>query len=361
LLIEEKGLIPLDNEITKQLINFARDRQMKAIVMTAAGVPEVLQLQEIPEPEITNPTEILIQLKAAGINPIDTKIRSRGTFYPQDMPAILGCDGAGIVKSVGSQVTKFKPGDEVYFCAGGLGKKGTGNYAQLTVIDEKFLAAKPKTISFAEAAAAPLVLITAWEALFDRARLQAGQKVLIHAGAGGVGHVAIQLAKLKGAEVITTVGSSDKSRLALQLGADETILYKQTDFVRASWDWTEGKGVDIAFDTVGGKTFFDSCGAVKVYGDLVTILEPDYTQGNLKVARNRNLRISLELMLTPMLQGLVAAQQHQTEILQQCANWIDEGKLKIHLSQTFPLQQAAVAHQTLEAGSTTGKIALLID
>ncbi|BAU67259.1 Alcohol dehydrogenase zinc-binding domain protein [Stanieria sp. NIES-3757] len=333
---------------------------MKAVVMTAAGEPEVLQWQDVSEPNIEQPNQVLIQLKAAGINPIDTKIRSRGTFYPDQMPAILGCDGAGIVKAVGSEVKNFQLGDEVYFCAGGLGKQGTGNYAELAIVEEHFLATKPKSLSFAEAAAAPLVLITAWEALYDRARLEAGQQALIHAGAGGVGHVAIQLAKLKGAEVYTTVSSPDKARLVRQLGADEPILYKQTDFVEAVLKLTNGTGVDIAFDTVGGQTFFDTVKAVKVYGDLVTILEPNYSLGTLKIARNRNLRISLELMLTPMLEGLIEAQQHQGKILQQCATWIDEGKLTIHLNQIFPLEEAAKAHKILENGSLTGKIALII-
>ncbi len=334
---------------------------MKAVLMTAAGEPEVLQLQEVAEPKIQTDTEILVRLHAAGINPIDTKLRKRGTFYPDQMPAILGCDGAGVVEAVGSGVQQFRVGDEVYFCDGGLGKSGTGNYAEFTVVDERCVAPKPASLSFAEAAAAPLVLITAWEALYDRGRLEAGQKVLVHAGAGGVGHVAIQLAKLKGAEVCTTVGSQEKARLVRQSGADHPILYKQTDFVNAALDWTGGEGVDLAFDTVGGKTFFDTCGAVRVYGDLVTILEPDANQGNLKTARSRNLRISLELMLTPMLQGLVAAQQHQVEILKQCASWIDEGKLKIHLSETYPLQDAAAAHKAIETGSMTGKIALIIE
>ena len=334
---------------------------MKGIVMTTAGSPDVLQLQDLPAPQIQQPREILVRLKAAGVNPIDTKLRSRGTFYPEEMPAILGCDGAGIVEAVGSEVRKFKPGDEVYFCHGGLGKKGTGNYAELAVVDERFVAAKPSSLSFAEAAAAPLVLITAWEALYHRGRLTAGQKVLIHAGAGGVGHVAIQLAKIKGAEVCTTVGGADKARLVRQLGADEPILYKQTDFVQATLNWTAGKGVDLAFDTVGDKTFFDTCGAVRIYGDIVTILEPNSSVGNLKIARHRNLRLGLELMLTPMLEGDIALQEQQAEILQACATWIDEGKLKIHLNQTFPLSKAALAHQTLENGSMTGKIALTIE
>lgn len=334
---------------------------MKAVVMTQAGAPEVLQLQDVPEPKIEKATEILVRLRAAGINPIDTKLRSRGTFYSDEMPSILGCDGAGVVEAVGSGVQRFKVGDEVYFCAGGLGKSGTGNYAEFAVVEEQMVAHKPTSLSFAEAAAAPLVLITAWESLYDRGRLEAGQRVLIQAGAGGVGHVAIQLAKLKGAEVCTTVGSQDKARLVRQLGADLPILYKQTDIVKAVLDWTGGEGVDLAFDTVGGKTFFDTVPAVRVYGDLVTILEPDASQGNLKTARSRNLRISLELMLTPLLQGLVTAQQHQAEILKQCAAWIDEGKLKIHLSETYPLKDAAAAHKALETGSTTGKIALLIE
>lgn len=329
--------------------------------MTAAGNPEVLQLQDVPEPKIQKDTEILVHLHAAGINPIDTKLRKRGTFCPDQMPAILGCDGAGVVEAVGSGVQQFRVGDEVYFCDGGLGKSGTGNYAELTVVDERFVALKPKSLSFAEAAAAPLVLITAWESLYDRGRLATGQNVLIHAGAGGVGHVAIQLAKLEGAQVCTTIGSQEKARLVRQLGADHAIFYKQTDFVKAALDWTGGEGVDLAFDTVGGKTFYDTVPAVRVYGDLVTILEPDPAQGNLKTARSRNLRISLELMLTPMLQGLVAAQQHQAEILKQCASWIDQGKLTIHLSETYPLKDAAAAHHAIESGSTTGKVVLIVE
>jgi NADPH2:quinone reductase len=334
---------------------------MKAVLMTAPGEPDVLQLQDVPEPKILNDTELLVRLHAAGVNPIDTKLRQRGTFYPDQMPAILGCDGAGVVEAVGSGVQQFRVGDAVYFCAGGLGKSGTGNYAEFTVVDERLVAPKPQSLSFAEAAAAPLVLITAWEALYDRARLEAGQKVLIHAGAGGVGHVAIQLAKLKGADVCTTVSSQEKARLVRQLGADHPILYTQTDFAQATLEWTQGKGVDVAFDTVGGKTFFDTVGAVRVYGDLVTILEPNFNQGNLKAARSRNLRISLELMLTPMLQGLVAAEQHQGEILKQCSQWIDEGKLNIHLSETYPLKDAAAAHQAIESGSMMGKVALMIE
>jgi NADPH2:quinone reductase len=333
---------------------------MKAIAMTAPGTPEVLSLLDLPQPQITEPQQLLIKLHAAGVNPVDTKIREKGTFYADPLPAILGCDGAGIVEDVGDAVTNFNVGDAVYFCDGGLGKTGTGNYAEYALVDSRFVAHKPKNLSFVEAAAAPLVLLTAWEALGDRARLAAGQTVLIHAGAGGVGHVAIQLAKLWGAKVLTTVSTPDKARLVRQLGADEVIFYQDVDVVEAVLSLTKGQGVDIAFDTIGGKLFWDTVPAVKTYGDLVTILEPDFQLGNFKAARLKNLRISMELMLTPMLTGDIAAQQHQAEILSKCSSWFEQNQLQIHVSQTFPLADAALAHQAIATGSTTGKIVLTI-
>jgi NADPH:quinone reductase len=331
---------------------------MKAVLINAPGEPEVLQLGSVATPQIQSPTEILVELKAAGVNPIDTKLRRRGTFYPEQMPAILGCDGAGVVAAVGASVQRFVVGDEVYFCNAGLGGH-PGNYAEYATVDERFVARKPNSISFVEAAAAPLVLITAWEALCDRGRLEAGQHVLIHAGAGGVGHVAIQLAKLKGASVCTTVSTERKAEFARSLGADKVIFYKQVDFVEAALEWTNGAGVELAFDTVGGSTFAQTFPAVEIGGDLVTILEPDAST-NWKVARNRNLRISFELMLTPILQGLVDLQQHQAHILSECARLIDAGQIKIHVSQVFPLAEAATAHRLLESGSVTGKLVLQI-
>ncbi|MEG4941193.1 zinc-dependent alcohol dehydrogenase family protein [Microcoleus sp. F4-D5] len=332
---------------------------MKAIVFDTPGSPLVLRLQHIPAPTIQRDTEVLVRLRAAGINPIDTKLRARGTFYPEKTPHVLGCDGAGVVEAVGAGVQSFQVGDEVFFCNGGLGGP-IGTYAEFAVVDQRFLAIKPAALSFAEAAAAPLVLITAWESLYDRGHLQAGQKVLIQAGAGGVGHVAVQLAKLQGAEVCTTVSSEEKANFVKHLGADLVILYKNTDVVDEVLTWTQGQGVDLAFDTVGGETFYQTIPAVKIYGDLVTILEPDPTLGNLKTARMRNLRISLELMLTPMLEGLVEEQEHQAHILQQCARLCDRNLLKIHVSQTFPLEEARAAHELLETGSVTGKIVMEI-
>ncbi|MEN8130454.1 MAG: zinc-binding dehydrogenase, partial [Pseudomonadota bacterium] len=200
---------------------------MKAILMTSTGPADVLELQDIDEPKVLTDTQIKVQLKGAGVNPIDTKLRNRGLFYPDALPAVLGCDGAGVVVGTGKGVSRFRAGDEVWFCNGGLGGE-QGNYAQYTLVDESVAQPKPSSLSFIEAAAAPLILITAWEALFDRAQLKEGNRVLIHAGAGGVGHVAIQLAKITGARVCTTIGSPEKAQFARSLGADETIPYKKT-------------------------------------------------------------------------------------------------------------------------------------
>jgi NADPH2:quinone reductase len=326
--------------------------------MTAAGSPDVLQVHHLPDPKIERETELLVRLKAAGVNPIDTKLRQRGTFFPDRMPAILGCDGAGIVEAIGSAVRQFQVGDEVYFCNGGLGGQA-GTYAEYAIVDQQFVAPKPRSLSFAEAAAAPLVLITAWEGLYDRGRLEAGRQVLIHAGAGGVGHVAIQLAKLAGAQVCTTVSSEAKATFVEQLGADQPILYTQVDPVEATHHWTDGAGVDLAFDTVGGRVLSQSFAATRIYGDVVTLLSAD-AETDWKTARDRNLRVSFELMLTPMLKGLGQAQQEQAKILRQCVRLIDQGQLKIHLTQTFPLEDAAIAHQQLEHGAGVGKIALVI-
>lgn len=332
---------------------------MKAVVMTAVGGPEVLRVADVPEPRIEHDTQIKVQLKAAGVNPVDAKLRQRGLFYPDALPAILGCDGAGVVTEVGPAVTRHRPGDAVWFCNGGLGGE-PGTYAEFTVVEESVARPKPRSLDFAHAAAAPLVLITAWEALYDRARLQADATALVHAGAGGVGHIAIQLAKLAGAAVCTTVSSPEKAEFIRDLGADEAIVYTREDFVTAALRWTSGTGVDVALDSVGGETLERTFAAMAHYGDLVTLLDPG---GGLswKEARNRNLRIGLELMLTPMLYGLTQARAHQGEILDRCAQWFDEGRLKIHVSRTLPLARAAEAHREIEAGHTQGKLVLTLN
>ena len=329
---------------------------MKAIMMTAVGGVEVLRPQDMPEPEISSPTEIKVRLHAAGVNPVDTKIRRKGIFYPNPLPAILGCDGAGEVVAVGSAVKGFKRADKVWFCNGGLGRE-QGNYAEYTVLDQRWASLMPSTLSFEEAAALPLVLITAWGALYDRGGLQSGQTVLIHAGAGGVGHVAIQLAKIKGARVITTVSTDQKADFVRSLGADDVVIYKPNGFADAVNELTDGKGCDLVFDTVGPEVFKESIPVTAHYGRLITLLDPgplDFTE-----ARLRNLLMGFELMLTPMLRDLNEARDKQVDMLNQCAEWLDQGKLNVVVSNRFPLYEAAKAHALIEAGHMSGKSVLV--
>ncbi len=325
--------------------------------MEMPGDPGVLELKEVAEPSIRLPHQVKVRVEAAGVNPVDTKVRARGVFLPDGLPAVLGLDGAGVVVETGPKVTTWQVGDPVWFCHGGLGGP-EGSYAELAVLDETALRRKPATLTFAEAAAAPLVLITAWEALHQRAHLQPGQSVLVHAGAGGVGHVAIQLAKLAGARVATTVSSAEKAEFVRGLGADEVIRYDQEDFVDAVLAWTEGRGVDVALDTVGGVTFRRTCAAVAYGGDLVTLLDPGVDVA-WKEARSRNLRIGFELMLTPLLDPeMGAARAQQGEILDRCAALIDHGRLRVEVARTFALAEAADAHRLVEEGHLQGKVVL---
>lgn len=332
---------------------------MRAVVMTRPGPAEVLESASIPKPMLESPTEVLVRVKAAGVNPVDTKIRARGPMIDEGLPCVLGCDGAGIVEQVGPDVHHIQAGDAVYYCYGGLGRQRTGNYAEYTIADAAYVAAKPPSLDIVQAAAAPLVLITAWEALFDRARLQAGQTVLIHAGAGGVGHVAIQLAKIAGAEVATTVSTEAKAEFVRGLGADRVILYRQQDVHAEIMDWTDGRGVDIAFDTVGGDVFNQSIPLLRFYGELVTILQAP-ENADWKSARLRNLHISQELMLSPQLFALPEA-SHQAGILADCAEYFDAGRLRMHVADPLPLAEAAEAHRRLEQGSMTGKLVLVTE
>ena len=331
---------------------------MKAIIMPQPGPAEVLSLAEVDKPAISDAHQVLIRIEAAGVNPVDTKLRSRGTYYPDALPAILGCDGAGVVEAIGDKVCCLRPGDAVYFCHGGIGGE-PGSYAQYKVLDEHLVVPKPTNLSFAEAAAAPLVLLTAWESLFDRARVEAGQTVLIHAGAGGVGHVAIQLAKAAGCQVITTVSSAEKTEFVKRLGADVVIDYRQENCAAACLEATGGQGVDMVLDTVGGKVFEASFQATRPYGQVVSLLQPA-ADCDWKTARNRNLSISLELMLSPQYFGWHDAEQHQSWILEQCRQRFETRELQIHLAHTLPLEQAAEAHRLIEQGGTQGKIALEI-
>ena len=326
---------------------------MKVVRMAAPGGPEVLKVEEAATPRPAE-TEVLVRLEAAGVNPVDTKIRARGPFTGE-LPAVLGCDGAGTVEAVGGTVSGVAAGDAVWFCHGGLGGPA-GCYAEYAVVPAAVVRPKPKAFGFLHAAAAPLVLITAWEALFDRGRLESGRSVLIHGGAGGVGHVAVQLAKHAGARVLATVGSREQADFVCGLGADDVIFHRDQDFVAEVDRLTAGRGVDLALDSVGGEVFDRTVAAVAHYGDLVTILAPG--DGAWTEARNRNLRIGMVLMLTPMLRDLPEARRHQGEILDRCARLADEGRLHVHIRRTFDLVEAAAAHEYLEGGHMQGKVVL---
>lgn len=329
---------------------------MRAVVMTGAGGPEVLEVRDVPEPQIRSPGQVKVRLRAAGINPVDTKLRAHGVLFPDALPAILGCDGAGVVVETGPQVTRFRPGDEVWFCDGGLGAD-PGCYAEYKVVDEHVARRKPARLSFHEAAAAPLVLITAWEALRDRASVEPGDRVLVPGAAGGVGHVAVQIARLGGARVLGTAGSPDKAELVRTLGAEACVLHRERDFIEAALEWSGGAGVDLALDTVGGEVFTRLMEACADYADLVTLLEPP-AGGSWKAARDRNLRVGFVLMLTPMVRDLPAARAHHWDILDRCVEWIEEGELRIHVGRTLPLEDAAEAHRLVERHAVAGKVVL---
>jgi NADPH2:quinone reductase len=333
---------------------------MKAILATAPGSPEVLQLSDIPKPGLPSPHHLRVKLSAAGVNPVDTKLRAKPGYYPDKLPAILGCDGAGIVEETGSAVTRFKAGDAVFFCNGGLGDE-PGNYAEYTTLHEDYCAAKPATISLQDAAALPLVFITAWETLVERANLQAGQTVLIHAAAGGVGHVALQLAHHVGARVAVTVSDDNKAGIARSLGAEKIINYKKQDFVQETLNWTDGRGADVVFDTVGGETFLRSLNATRVGGKVASLLSTPLALADTQLARLRNLSLCYELMLTPQVMHLHDERVRQRETLEQGAALVDAGKLAVHVSHRLPLEQAAEAHRMIEAGGMIGKIVLTME
>ena len=337
---------------------------MKAILMTAAGSADVLQLREIAKPELPSPHHLRVKLAAAGVNPLDTKLRAKPAYYPDRLPAILGCDGAGIVEQTGSAVTRFKVGDEVFFCNGGLGGNlldEPGCYAEYTTLHEEYCAAKPANISLQDSAALPLALITAWEALVERANLQAGQTILIHAAAGGVGHIAVQLAHHLGADIAVTVSDARKAGLVHGLYAEKIINYREQDFVQQTLEWTDGKGVDVAFDTVGGETFLRSLNAVRIGGKLVSLLSTPLSLADTQLARLRNLSLSYELMLTPQVMKQHDERIRQRKILEQGAKLVEEGHLGVLVTHKLPLEQAAEAHRLLEQGGMIGKIILTMD
>ena len=337
---------------------------MKAILMTTAGSPDVLALQNVDKPELPSAHHLRVKLAAAGINPLDTKLRTKPIYYPNSLPAILGCDGAGTVEKIGSAVTRFKEGDAVYFCNGGLGgNQGDepGCYAEYTTLHEEYCALSPANVSLQDSAALPLVLITAWEALIERANLQPGQTILIHGGAGGVGHIAVQLAKYLGARVAVTVGDDKKEGLAQGLEAEKIIRYKEEDFVVDAVDWSGNQGVDVVFDTVGGETFLRSFNAARIGGKIVTLLSTPLSLADAQLARLRNLSLCYELMLTPQVMKLHDERIRQRKILEQGAQLVEAGTLGVLVSYALPLKDAPEAHRLIEKGGVSGKIILTVE
>ncbi|MDE2311008.1 MAG: zinc-dependent alcohol dehydrogenase family protein [Betaproteobacteria bacterium] len=333
---------------------------MKAILMTAPGGPDVLKLRDIPMPGLPSPHHLRVKLAAAGVNPIDAKLRAKPVYYPDKLPAIPGCDGAGIVEANGSAVTRFKAGDAVYFCNGGIGDE-PGCYAEYTTLHEDYCAAKPANLGLQDSAALPLVLIAAWESLVERANLQSGQTVLIHAAAGGVGHVAVQLAHHLGARSAVTVSDNKKAGLAHGLGAEKIINYREQDFVQEALSWTNGRGVDVVFDTVGGDTFLRSLNAARIGGKVASLLSTPLSLADTQLARLRNLSLCFELMLTPQVMKLHDERVRQRRILEQGAQLVEAGKLGVLVSHKLPLENAADAHRLIEQGGSIGKIVLTME
>ncbi len=330
---------------------------MKAMVIRQFGPADSFVFDERPVPEL-RAGHVLIRVRASSVNPIDVKVRSGVVpAIAPAFPAILHGDVAGIVEAVGPGVEGFSPGDEVYACGGGF-KNYAGALAELMLVDADFVAPKPTTLDFAESAALPLVAITAWEALIDRANVRPGCKVLIHAGAGGVGHVAIQIAKSCGAMVYTTVSSEDKGRLAELLGADVAIDYKRQTVEEYVREHTSGAGFDVVFDTVGGANLAASFQAAVAGGTVVCIAARGTHE--LTTAHSKGLSLHIVFMLLPLLTGQGRA--HHGQILRRLAGLVEGGRIRPVLDpDIFPFTRAADAHRKLESGTAVGKIVLTND
>ncbi len=305
---------------------------------------------DLPRPTLRT-KQVLVSVQASGVNPLDIKIRAgQAAHAGQPLPAVLGLDMAGIVEQVGAGVTAFKPGDEVYGMVGGVGGL-QGTLSEFVAADAELLAHKPGTLSMRQAAALPLITITAWEGLVDHAEVHADQTVLIHAGAGGVGHIAVQIARAYGAHVYATV-SSEKRKIVEDFGATP-IDYRSAsveEYVAAN---TAGQGFDIVYDTVGGATLDASFVAAKRYtGHVVSCL--GWGSHSLAPLSFRAATYSGVFTLLPLLTG--EARAHHGQILSHAAALCEAGKLQPLLNERhFSIQDIAAAHALVESGAT-GKI-----
>jgi NADPH:quinone reductase-like Zn-dependent oxidoreductase len=330
-----------------------KQEMMKAWILEQFNAP--LRVREILRP-VPGKNEVLIRIKASGVNPLDLKTREGIAPHTQTAPpSILGMDMAGIVEEVGSDVTEFEPGDAVYGLTGGVGGI-QGSLAEYAAVDSELLALIPKSMSMREAAALPLISITAWEALIDQANIRPGHNVLIHGGAGGVGHIAIQLANSRGANVFAT-GSKTSQDVIRRLGAtpiDYTVTSVE-DYVQL---YTEGEGFDVVLDNVGGTTLDASFHAVKRYsGHVVSIL--GWGTHSLAPLSFRAGTYSGVFTLMPLLTG--KGRSHHGEILSKIADLYESGVLKPMLNErVFGFDQVEEAHHAMH-DKQTGKIVVNIE
>ncbi|MBV9733747.1 MAG: NADP-dependent oxidoreductase, partial [Verrucomicrobia bacterium] len=296
---------------------------MKAIRIHSYGGPEVLRYEYVVVPTPAA-GELLIKVQAASVNPLDWKTRAGylKDFFPHSLPFIPGWDGSGIVDVVGSGVTKFKKGDEVY-----AKTNRDGTYAEYAILSETEAALKPKSIDHVQAAAIPVVGLTAWQALFEKAQLAAGKKILIHGAAGGVGSFAVQLAKWKGAYVIGTASAKNQAFLR-ELGTDKPIDYEETRFDDAV------EGVDVVFDTIGGDTQERSWKVLKKGGILVSIVQPP----------------AAELAAKYGARAEMLGMQPNSAQLAEIAKLVDSGHVKVVVEKVLSLFEARQAHELSETG-----------
>ncbi|WP_294120666.1 zinc-binding dehydrogenase [Sphingomonas sp.] len=326
---------------------------MKAMILSAfGGAPDSFEAAELANPA-PGPGEVLVRVVAASINPADTKIRQHGGLAAPALPAVLGCDMAGVVVAVGEGVTGFAVGDRVYGCVGGV-RGSAGTYAELVVADARLLAHAPETLSLHDAAALPLVAITAWEAL-DRLGVGEGTHLLVHGGAGGVGHVAIQLAKARGARVATTISSPDKAEIVRGFGADEIINYREESVADYVERLTGGQGFDAVFDSTGGSDLATSFVAARVNGQVAVIVA-SYS-ADLTPMHAKALSFHAIMMLVPLLYG--TGREAHGRILADVARLADQGRLKPLIdAERFTLAEVGKAHARLESGQALGKLVI---
>jgi NADPH:quinone reductase len=326
---------------------------MKALILKEFNTP--YQLQHLQKPEAGR-GEVLVKIMASGVNPLDLKIMAGQAAHAKPvLPAVLGIDMAGMIEAVGEDISGFKPGDEVYGMTGGIGGI-QGSLAEYAAVDADLLAIKPKNLTMHQAAALPLIFITAWEGLIDRAKVSEGKTVLIHGGAGGVGHIGIQIARGSGATVFATAGPADHD-LIRSYGAIPIDYKKELveDYVR---EHTGGEGFDIIFDTVGGPVLDASFKAVKQYtGHVVSIL--GWGTHVLAPLSFRGATYSGVFTLYPLISG--KHRKHHGDILRAAAKLAEAGKLAPILNDEYYTPETiSAAYEAIIAGRTRGKVVISI-